>query len=102
MTEPRAFNMEDVLGADAAGKFVIDALYAAGYGACLQAMGGNPGPWEEEAAADAASKIVKAIIRELPDTDLVDVGLSITLAAMTGVQCGEELRFRLMLEGPPA
>ena len=80
--------------AEASSRFIIDAMYQAAYGACLQTLAVEPGPEEIAAAEDTASKIVKCILDDLPYGEDVNVSLCIGLAATTGVSCGEELRFR--------
>ena len=75
-------------------RFVVDAMFSAAYGACLQTLAMEPGPEETAAAEDTARKVVKCILDELPDDEDVNVSLCIVLAATTGVSCGEELRFR--------
>ena len=88
--------MTDRFG-EASGKFAMDAMYQAAYGACIQTLAMDPGEEDSDVAADTARKIVKCILDELPEGEYADLSRSIVLAASTGVSCGEELRFRKLV-----
>ena len=86
---------------DATGRFVADVVYAAAYGAVLEAMGEDYGFDRLEVAEDTANRIAKAALASPPlvDDDNVDVNHLIILAASTGVKAGRELAFRKAQDG---